>query len=115
VLAFAARPLDPIVSASLAPGSLRLTVRVGRVTTAAGRRQIQPLSRLDIGLSTPAGRPLGLLARIRDVLPGRYTFQLTGRGPGGATLAPGRYVAAVVAYPADGGLPGRRNLGFALR
>jgi hypothetical protein len=85
------------------------------VTTVAGRRQIQPLSQLDIGLSTPAGRPLGLLARIRDVLPGRYTFQLTGRGPGGATLAPGRYVAAVVAYPADGGLPGRRNLGFDLR
>jgi hypothetical protein len=115
VLAFAPRPLDPIVSASLAQGSLRLTVHVGRVTTVAGRPQIQALSRLDVGLSTPGGRSLGLLARIRDVLPGRYTFQLTGRGAGGAALAPGRYVAAVVAFPADGGLPGRRNLGFTLR
>jgi hypothetical protein len=115
VLAFAPRPLDPIVSVSLAQGSLRLTVDVGRVTMVAGRTQIQPLSRLDVGLSTPGGRSLGLLARIRDVLPGRYTFQLTGRGAGGAALPPGRYVAAVVAYPADGGLPGRRNLGFALR
>ncbi|HEY4411504.1 MAG TPA: S8 family serine peptidase [Gaiellaceae bacterium] len=115
VLAFAPRPLDPIVSASLAPRSLRLTVDVGRVTTVAGLRQIQPLERLDIGLSTPAGRPLGLLARIRDVLPGRYTFQLTGRSPSGAALPPGQYVAAVVAYPADGGLPGRRNLAFTVR
>jgi subtilisin family serine protease len=115
VLAFAPRPLDPIVSASLAPGSLRLIVDAGRVTSAGGRRQIQPLARLDVGLSTPDGRSLGLLARIRDVLPGRYTFQLTGRSPAGAALPPGRYVAAVVAYPADGGLPGRRNLGFVLR
>jgi hypothetical protein len=115
VLAFAPRPLDPIVSASIAPSTLRLTVDAGRVATVAGRRQIQPLARLDIGLSTPAGRPLGLLARIRDVLPGRYTFQLTGRSAGGAALRPGRYVAAVVAYPADGGLPGRRNLEFVLR
>jgi hypothetical protein len=115
VLAFEPRPLDPIVSASLAQGTLRLTVDVGRVATVAGRAQIQPLSRLDVGLSTPGGRPLGLLARIRDVLPGRYTFQLTGRGPGGVALPPGRYVAAVVAYPADGGLPGRRNLGFVRR
>ena len=115
VLAFAPRPLDPIVSASLTPGSLRLTVHVGRVTMVAGRAQIQALSRLDVGLSTPGGRSLGLLARIRDVLPGSYTFQLTGRGAGGAALPPGRYVAAVVAFPADGGLPGRRNLGFTLR
>ena len=88
VLAFAARPLDPIVSASLAPGSLRLTVDVGRVTMVAGGLEIQPLSRLDVGLSTPDGRPLGLLARIRDVLPGRYTFELTGRGAGGARCRP---------------------------
>ena len=115
VLAFAPRPLDPIVSASLVQRSLRLTVDAGRVTTVAGRRQIQALARLDIGLSTPAGRSLGLLARIRDVLPGRYTFQLTGRSPGGAALPPGQYVAAVVAYPADGGLPGRRNLAFTVR
>ena len=115
VLAFAPRPLDPIVSASLAQGSLRLTVHVGRVTMVAGRAQIQALSRLDVGLSTPGGRSLGLLARIRDVLPGSYTFQLTGRGAAGAALPPGRYVAAVVAFPADGGLPGRRNLGFTLR
>ena len=50
-------------------------------------------------------RLVGLLARVRDVLPGRYVFQLTGRGPGGAPLPRGVYVATVLAYPADGGPP----------
>jgi hypothetical protein len=45
---------------------------------------------------------LGVLARRREVLPGRYTFGLTGRGPGGDRLRRGKYVIRVVARPGKG-------------
>ena len=38
------------------------------------------------------GKRIGVLARLRDLLPGQYSIGLTGRGPGGAGLAPGRYM-----------------------
>jgi hypothetical protein len=38
---------------------------------------------------------------MRDVLPGRYAFALTGRGPNGAELAPGRYEIRLRARPSD--------------
>jgi hypothetical protein len=40
---------------------------------------------------------LGVLAKRRELLPGRYTFGLTGRGPSGEPLARRRYVIRVVA------------------
>jgi hypothetical protein len=43
-----------------------------------------------------------VLARLRDVLPGRYAFGLTGRGPRGASLARGAYTLRIVALPPDG-------------
>lgn len=78
-----------------------LTVQAGQVRDLAGRRQLRPVARLDVELWR-AGERLGLLARLRDVLPGRYAFGLTGRGPRGATLAPGAYRLRVVALPPDG-------------
>ncbi len=39
-------------------------------------------------------RALGVLARRRELLPGRYTFGLTGRGPDGERLRRGAYVDA---------------------
>ena len=49
------------------------------------------------------GELLGVLARRREVLPGRYTFGLTGRRPDGRRLARGRqYVVRAVARPGDG-------------
>lgn len=39
-----------------------------------------------------------MLARLRDLLPGRYSIGLTGRGPGGAKLEPGRYAVRLVAH-----------------
>jgi hypothetical protein len=78
-----------------------LTVRAGQVHDLAGRRQLRPLSRLDVEL-LHAGKSLGLLARIRDVLPGRYAFGLTGRGPRGGRLPLGEYSLRIVALPAVG-------------
>jgi hypothetical protein len=122
-IAFDARPVDLIGKASLSSTTFSasdispalLTVQAGRVIAAGGGIEIRPLVRLDVVLRRADGVNVGLLARIRDVLPGRYTFGLTGRGSGGAPLPPGRYVVTVLAYPADGGPPSRRDLGFALR
>jgi hypothetical protein len=78
-----------------------LTVRAGQVQDLAGRRQLRPLSRLDVQL-WHAGKPIGLLARIRDVLPGRYAFGLTGRGPRGGRLPLGEYSLRLIAVPPVG-------------
>lgn len=114
-LAYARAPVDPIAGATFAQASLTLTVDAGRVTTVGGLDRIEPLARLDVLLSTASGRPLGVLDRIRDVLPGRYAFRLTGAGPGGRPLTRGRYVATVTAYPADGGPAGSRSFAFVVR
>ena len=45
---------------------------------------------------------VGLLARRRELLPGRYTFGLTGRGPTGERLRRGKYTIRLVAHPGDG-------------
>ena len=114
-LAFAPAPVDPIAGASFARGSLTLTVDAGRVATAGGLDRIEPVARLDVLLSTASGRPLGVLDRIRDVLPGTYAFRLTGAGPAGKPLTRGRYVATVTAYPVDGGPAGSRSFAFVVR
>ncbi|MEA2180135.1 MAG: minor extracellular serine protease Vpr [Solirubrobacteraceae bacterium] len=90
-----------------------LTVQAGQVRDLAGRRQLRPVVRLDVELWRGAVR-LGLLARLRDVLPGRYTFGLTGRGPRGATLPRGVYKLRVVALPPDGP-PEAEVVGFRIR
>ncbi|HEX4930210.1 MAG TPA: hypothetical protein VFV62_05815, partial [Gaiellaceae bacterium] len=77
------------------------TVQAGQVRDLAGRRQLRPVSRLDVELWRGDQR-LGVLARLRDVLPGRFAFGLTGRGPRGGTLPRGAYTLRVVALPPDG-------------
>lgn len=78
-----------------------LTVQAGQVRDLAGRRQLRPVARLDVELWRGQER-LGRLARLRDVLPGRYAFGLTGRGPGGRVLAAGAYRLRIVAVPPEG-------------
>ena len=78
-----------------------LTVQAGQVRDLAGRRQLRPLARLDVELWR-RGERLGLVTRLRDVLPGRYAFGLTGRGPRGGALAKGPYRLRVLAVPPDG-------------
>ena len=85
-----------------------LTLRLGRLVESAsgsGRVEVIPVARFDVELVDPGGQPLGLLARVRDVLPGTYAFALTGRAPSGARLAPGKYVLRLRAFPTDGGPP----------
>ena len=67
-------------------------VRAGRVVRSAHGNEVIPVLRMDVELLTDKGRRIGLLARLRDVLPGRYAFGLTGRGPGGRVLPRGRYI-----------------------
>jgi hypothetical protein len=90
-----------------------LTVQAGQVRDLAGRRQLRPLSRLDVELWRGRER-IGLVARLRDVLPGRYAFGLTGRGPRGGALAPGTYRLRIVAVPPDGE-PEAEQLTFRIR
>ena len=90
-----------------------LTVQAGQVQDRAGRRQVRPLSQLDVDLWR-GGERIGLLARLRDVLPGRYAFGITGRGPRGGPLARGLYRLRVVARPPDGPAEAK-SVGFRIR
>jgi hypothetical protein len=122
-IAFGPNDLDLIGGATLsaesfAPSDTKptlLALDVGRVLDVVGRPEIRPVRELDVSLFGSNGASLGTLVRLRDVLPGRYTFGLTGRGPDGQLLPPGDYVLHVVAYPAEPGPPSRRRLQFTLR
>jgi subtilisin family serine protease len=92
-----------------------LTVQAGKVLRAAGRDEVQPLERLDISLWNARGVRLGLLARLRDVLPGRFEFGITGRSPAGAPLAKGAYQLRIVAKPTTKGPATRRSISFRIR
>jgi hypothetical protein len=88
-----------------------LTFRAGQVAGA----QIVPVRQLDVRLFSPTRGSLGLLARVRDLLPGSYAFGLTGRSPTGEQLQPGPYTLRVVAYPTNGGPESIRSLRFTIR
>jgi hypothetical protein len=79
-----------------------LAFRAGRVDRAVAGELIEPVGVLELELWTAEGRRLGVLARLRDVLPGRYAFGLTGRGPFGKALPDGNYVLRLRAHPVDG-------------
>ncbi len=79
-----------------------LAFRAGRVDADPDGETIEPVGLLELELWTADGRRLGVLARLRDVLPGRYAFGLTGRGPDGKVLADGAYVLRLRAHPVDG-------------
>jgi len=73
-----------------------------------------PVAKLDVELWRGRNR-LGLLARLRDLLPGRVVIGLTGRGPDGTLLPPGRYRIQLVADPTSAGPPTSRTIGFRIR
>ena len=92
-----------------------LTLVAGSVPQSEGASDVRPLSRLDLELWSPAGGRIGLLARLRDVLPGRYSFGVTGRDPNGAVLAPGGYQLRLIAVGTDGGPATTRILRITIR
>jgi minor extracellular serine protease Vpr len=69
--------------------------------TATPDPQVRAVELMDVELWR-GGTRLGLLARRRELLPGRYTFGLTGRGPTGQRLARGTYTIRLLAFPGDG-------------
>jgi len=90
-------------------------LRAGRVVPNRRGTEVVPVLRLDVELRTAAGKRLGLLARLRDLLPGRYAFGITGHGPNGQLLDPGRYELRVLAWPTGGGPPSIQATKFTIR
>jgi hypothetical protein len=91
-----------------------LEIQAGRLVEDNGV-QVEPVSRLDILLYDASGRFVGKLARLRDLLPGSYSFGITGRDPEGRKLPPGRYELRLVAWPTLAGNPSRAKVKFAIQ
>ena len=90
-----------IDSTSFAPSDTApalLTVQAGALTRDKGV-QIEAVSRLDVLLYTSSGRFVGVLARLRNLLPGSYSFGITGRGPTAVRLPAGGYELRLAAWP----------------
>jgi hypothetical protein len=91
-----------------------LELRAGRLVDRGGASEILPVSYLDLELWRGDER-MGRLSRLRNLLPGRYTFGLTGRGPRGRVLAPGVYRLRLLAYPPGAGRPSRQSVSFEIK
>jgi hypothetical protein len=92
-----------------------LSFRAGGLATGPEGPQIHPVGRLDMVLTAADGNQLGLLVRMRDLLPGSYAFGLTGRDPNGNTLPAGDYTLTLTAIPPDGSLATRRKVTFTIK
>ena len=114
-----ARPLlgrVRISSRSFAPSDVDpavLTIVAGRIDGTPDRPQLLPLEQLEVQLIRGT-KTLGSLARVRDVLPGRYAFGITGRGPGGGRLRAGTFALRVIATPVGGGDTDERTIPFTI-
>jgi hypothetical protein len=89
-----------------------LSFQAGRLATGG---QVEPVALLQLRLRDSHGKPLGTLAQLRDLLPGRFAFGLTGRDAKGNTLDPGRYSVRVTAYPTGQGQPSVETVAFTIR
>jgi Subtilase family/Peptidase inhibitor I9 len=92
-----------------------LSFRAGDLSAGDGGNQVQPVGRLDMVLTNSEGLHLGLLVRMRDLLPGSYAFGLTGRDPNGNTLPTGDYTLTLGAFPPDGSRPTFRKVTFSIK
>jgi len=101
-------PVDLVSRVTLEPTAARVSeatpavlgLVVGAVTVTPGP-QVRAVELLEVQLWRRDSL-LGVLARRRELLPGRYTFGLTGRGANGERLRAGTYMIRVVAWPGDG-------------
>jgi hypothetical protein len=91
-----------------------LLVQLGHVGVTGDGVQVEPLSHFDLRLTNRKGKDLGLLTRLRDVVPGSYAFGITGRGPRGVRLPAGNYRLRLLAFPTAGGPAVARSVVFAV-
>jgi hypothetical protein len=80
-----------------------LSFVAGAVPSSDQGPDIQPDAAVDLELWSAKGGRIGLLARMLDVLPGRYSYGVTGRDPTGQVLPAGDYTLKLIAYPVGGG------------
>jgi Subtilase family/Peptidase inhibitor I9 len=92
-----------------------LSFRAGDLGSGPDGAQIDPVGRLDMVLTNSTGFTLGLLVRMRDLLPGSYAFGLTGRDPNGNKLPTGDYTLTLGAFPPDGSRPTFRKVTFTIK
>jgi hypothetical protein len=92
-----------------------LSFRAGGLAPGEEGAQVEPVGRLDMLLTNDTGSDLGLLVRMRDLLPGSYAFGLTGRDPNGNTLPAGDYALTLIAFPPDHSRPTFRKVTFTIR
>ena len=92
-----------------------LTFQAGRILGTGGRAQVQPIASLELRLLRPNGTDLGSLVRLRDLLPGRYAFGLTGRTPAGNVLGRGNFIVRVIATPSLPGPASRKQVVFRIK
>jgi hypothetical protein len=119
-IAFAPRSPRLLEGIALSDGAFKpsdtrpavLSLRAGRVRSVGGAEQVEPVGRLDIELWTGDGKRVGVIARQRNLLPGRYTFGITGRDPGGQLLERGLYRLRILAFPTGAGRATSRSLTF---
>ncbi len=96
-------------------GPALLSFRAGQLAVQGGRDAVQPLALLNLELLDSDGNDLGTLATLRDLLPGRYAFGLTGRTPAGNTLQAGTYRLRVTAVPSLRGPASRAAVTFTIK
>ena len=92
-----------------------LSFRAGGVTGGQDGAEIHPVGRLDMVLTSASGSDLGLLVRMRDLLPGSYAFGLTGRDLNGNLLPACDYTLALTAVPPDGSRATYRKVTFTIK
>jgi hypothetical protein len=92
-----------------------LSFVAGSVPRTHTGQDVRPVSRLDLELWSATGGRIGVLATMRDVLPGHYSYGVTGRDPTGQILPSGNYSLRVRAYPMDHGPPTVRTVGFRIK
>jgi len=89
-----------------------LSFQAGRIASGG---QLEPVALLVLHLRRSDGSRLGILAQLRDLLPGRFAFGLTGRDAYGDTLEPGKYRLVLTAYPTGQGPPTEAIVPFTIR
>jgi minor extracellular serine protease Vpr len=92
-----------------------LSFQAGALAAGVEGAQIRPVGRLDMTVTSAYGTTLGLLVRMRDLLPGRYAFGLTGRDPNGNVLPAGDYTLTLRAVPPDGSRATVRTVKFTIK